>query len=323
MNRIIGLAALLTVGACAWAQRYEIMPIRSPEGAPAHVADVNDLGQVVGWRRDSQGNDRAFIWENGVATDLGDFGGNGTRAVAINNAGTVVGYSRDINYTRLAFVWTKKGGMRRLFPTDRSSWVGGINEAGDVVANQGGRAFLVSAGNTIVLPTRYANGQSYTADITDAREIVGGDFQYQGETPYPTIWFRGVNIELPGAGFAWPIRINNNGQIAGYTGYWGSLGEPVTWINRQIIYLPMLAYGGQALDVDESGLIVGYLHDESYRSHAVVWRNLRISNLNNEEFAKAGWHLSSAHAINERGQIVGSAKYGTTYISYMLTPISR
>ncbi|MDQ2986921.1 MAG: DUF3466 family protein [Armatimonadota bacterium] len=326
MNRILGFVVLLALSACAWTQRYEITRVEGPRGAVSwgtYVSDINDLGQVVGVWRKFGGYDRAFIWENGVATDLGGFGGNGTHAVAINNAGTVVGNSRDVHGVRLAFVWTKEGGMKRLFPSRSSTWATGINEAGDVVGSGYGGAFLVSDGVTTVLPLRFPNGQSYTADINDIGEIVGGDFQYQGETPYPTLWIKGVNFGLPGGGFAWPMRINNNGQIAGYTGFWGSLGEPVTWINRQIIYLPMLAYGGQALDIDENGLIVGYLHDESYRSRAVVWRNLQISNLNNRALKAAGWHLISAHAINERGQIIGRGSFKGSYPSYLLTPVSR
>lgn len=325
MYRIIGLAVLLTANACLWAQRYEITRVEAPHGSvgAVYVEDVNDRGQVVGRWRDAGGNDRAFFWENGVSIDLGSFGGDATRAASINNAGTVVGDSEDASGANHAFVWTKRGGMQRLFSGRTPTWARSISEAGDIVAQTHKRAYLISDGITTVLPLRFPNGSSYVMDINDGGEIVGGDFASQSEFPYPTIWVKGVSYGLAGGFSTFPTRINNKGQIVGYTLPGWSLGVPVTWINRQIHYLPMIDYGGTAEDVDEEGLIVGSLHDENHGNQAVVWRDLQFSNLNNEEFSAAGWHLSSAKAINEQGQIVGNGRFGNSYASFLLTPVSR
>jgi probable HAF family extracellular repeat protein len=54
--------------------------------------DINDIGQIVGWM-----GSRAYIYEDGVVTDLNDLilPGSGitlNKATAINNAGQIVGY---------------------------------------------------------------------------------------------------------------------------------------------------------------------------------------------------------------------------------------
>src|SRR5688572_14418841 len=172
MNRLIGFAVLLILSAHPVAQGYEITPIRGPELGPVHVSDINDIGQVVGWWRNSGGYDRAFFWENGVATDLGGFGGNTSRAISINNAGTVVGSSEDAASVRHAFVWTKQQGLRRLFSGRGPGVAMSINEAGDIVAYGNRFAYLVSGGVTTVLPRRFPDGSSYVTDINDAGQIV-------------------------------------------------------------------------------------------------------------------------------------------------------
>src|SRR6185436_7448641 len=52
----------------------------------AHANDINDVGQVVG-----SAAGRAFLWQNGVMTELGTLGGNSSGAGAINGIGVVVG----------------------------------------------------------------------------------------------------------------------------------------------------------------------------------------------------------------------------------------
>jgi probable HAF family extracellular repeat protein len=82
----------------------------------------------------------ALLWENGVATDLGNLGGTGgiagNHACAINNRGQVVGHSELTNDTTFhGFLWTKAAGMRDLgtLPGDYASLALGINDGGEVV----------------------------------------------------------------------------------------------------------------------------------------------------------------------------------------------
>src|SRR5207244_10248449 len=84
--------------------------------------------------------DHAFLWQNGVMTDLGTLpGSTSSTATAINNSGQVVG-----NSGNHAFFWDK-GVMTDLgtLPGYTGSVVArAINDSGQVVGASGNHAFL-------------------------------------------------------------------------------------------------------------------------------------------------------------------------------------
>ena len=107
---------------------------------------INDKGQVVGISGacgvavGDVSAAHAVIWENGVPTRIGDFGGHTWNTpTAINNAGVVVGFSlpADKEGTRFyrAFVWTKSTGTKMLdqIAGDVRSAAFGINDDGQIV----------------------------------------------------------------------------------------------------------------------------------------------------------------------------------------------
>ena len=65
------------------------------QGTASHANDINNAGQVVGYFSTADGV-RAFMWQNGSTTDLGD-----GLAFGINNAGLVVGQDAGSQ----AFMW--------------------------------------------------------------------------------------------------------------------------------------------------------------------------------------------------------------------------
>lgn len=65
-------------------------------GTTSQALGINDSEQIVGEASDGNGQQRAFVWENGTMTDLNSFlpSGSGwilTTAKAINNSGQIVG----------------------------------------------------------------------------------------------------------------------------------------------------------------------------------------------------------------------------------------
>lgn len=61
-------------------------------GAYSIAWDINNAGQVVGeWGPSSEGGSHAFVFKDGVLTDLGDLGGGISYALSINDRGDIVG----------------------------------------------------------------------------------------------------------------------------------------------------------------------------------------------------------------------------------------
>lgn len=75
-----------------------------------------------------------------------------------------------------------------------------------------------------------------------------------------------------------------------------------------------------AQDINDKGQIVGI-----YEASAVLWYRGKVTDLNEVAPIPANWNLVSAKAINNKGQIVGTATVGdkTVKRAFLLTPIER
>jgi hypothetical protein len=83
-------------------ERAVLLPTLGGENAQAQA--INDLGDVVGLSEDSQMHNRATLWHDGRAVNLGTLGG-ASFATGINNEGVVVGYYLDQTNRQRACVW--------------------------------------------------------------------------------------------------------------------------------------------------------------------------------------------------------------------------
>jgi len=72
-------------------------------GGEGQARAVNDAGQVVGWSRTASGELRAFLWEEGVMSDLGIPDSVGRD---INQSGDVVGYYPILGHDH-GFLWQR------------------------------------------------------------------------------------------------------------------------------------------------------------------------------------------------------------------------
>jgi probable HAF family extracellular repeat protein len=154
---------------------------------------INDRGQIVGIYTTNivmpggGAASHAFIYENGVTTDIGTLGGFEARARDINDKGQVVGQSQLANNTvPRAFIY-ENGQMRALPLLGTSQFSAadafGINERGQVVGysegiGRGRRAVLWEDGEVIDLnvyaPDLPAGWRLEEAtDINEEGDIVG------------------------------------------------------------------------------------------------------------------------------------------------------
>jgi len=133
-----------------------------PGSVFSYAMAINNVGQVVG---DSvfcgACNDRATLWQDGIAIDLGTLGGSDSVASDINDAGQIVGNSKNASGDYRAVLWNTAGTIVDLnsfldAATVEAGWVlyeaNAINRDGWIVGgaintiNMTSSAFLLTPG---------------------------------------------------------------------------------------------------------------------------------------------------------------------------------
>ena len=333
----LALAVVLLPSATAAPERqakYAVRDLGTLGGTVTAAADVNAMGQVVGFSMTSEGFLHAFVWDRGVMTDLGTLGGESSYATAINDSGWVVGFSQ-ISRSRSshAFLWRKGVGMKDLGTLGGDqSFAADVNNAGLVV----GRAFDASAN---------PHGFVWTA-AAGMRALSGGD-------PFSL-----ATGTAPGT----------NGPVAGSAGLplvpgrWRTTGTPFSAFT-----LPRGFNQGQGAAIDARNDVVGSASTSTglvrafYRSSAGTMRVLRVPDIQNSEAAsisnslrvvgtayddpffltsawlartptaparlllelvpaEAAWTFAYATSVNDRGQIAGTGLHRGRTRGYLLTP---
>lgn len=239
--------AAALVAAADSPSRYTIGDLGLPRGS--HATAMNVRAQVVGytWRSTDEPGASAWIWDpaHGVRTlrSRGE-----TYPVDINDRGQVAGTARTVAYPYRyrAFVWDARRGMRYL-PMP-SGWsdpeARAISESGQVVGvvyrkPQQGRAFVWDSRTGVrILPrlhTESRHCEPYA--INAAGQVVG----------YCTVPSRDGRHEWRHA-FRWDPRTGIKDL--------GNLGDPSST---------------EALDINDSGQVMGRSRTRSGSSHAFVW----------------------------------------------------
>ena len=272
------------------------------------AAAINENGVVLGYR--SGGG--AILWsESGNVPNLDGAPFTGT---AVNDAMVIAGigpasetYAGQKFASAHAVQW-KDGTLTDLgtLPGHTYSNAMGMNAAGDVIGTSSiatddadgccldPRAVIWHDGKISELPFTWAYS------INSRGEILGGTFV--GDSWKVLIWRDGTSTILTGGCFDSPAGVsailNDSGQVAGTC-----MNKPFIWKNGEVTPLPMPddCLGAGVRDIDDHGRVVGYvLCSTSPTQRAAVWMNGSVFMLP----APSG--ESSAQAINNRGQIIGT-----------------
>lgn len=281
-SQILVLAAFFTFlwATCTQAAIvYEVIDLGTLGGDSSVAYSINDTGQIVGWAEDSEGNERATLFDptgDGKNIDLGTLRGDESWAYSINDASQIVGSaSNGVDLWRHATLFDPTGA--------------GANIDLGAVGIDGGEALAINAAGEIV-------GWSYSPDLWRHATL----FDPTGV---------GVNVDMSyliGCAYS----INTAGQIVGTKTYYSGG-------NRAIIYDPTGAYNnielhknmgrqprryGGAYAINDAGQIVGY-----EEARAALFDVTGAGN--NIDLGTLGGDHSEALSINDAGQIVGSAEY--------------
>jgi probable HAF family extracellular repeat protein len=178
---------------------------------------------VTGRTYTAEGLSHAFLYHDGVFTDIGALPGaaNATQSVgyAISNVGTIVGQSK---WEAMIYADGIMSGLKR-----RTAHIAyGVNDAGDVVGILENRspmahAFLFSGNNLIDLGTLDGDPDSVSIayDINSRQQIVGTGWINGNSAQRAFLYENGVlrDIGTLSGGYAGATAINNLGHIVGYS----------------------------------------------------------------------------------------------------------
>jgi probable HAF family extracellular repeat protein len=247
---------------------------------------INGNGQVVGFSSDANGNQRSFLYSDGVMSDLGNIGGVeglwSRGAFGINDKGQVVGGGEweevpggSVSYSAYLYEKGKMNSLGMLTPGANYSEASGINNKGQVV------------GYSQVL---YADGSG-------------------GSTNHAFLWDADQGMQdlgtLPGSldSISMASGINDNGQVVGSSNYGGSSNRAFLWKDGVMSDIGTLGgNSSSATGINNKGQIVGAAQLATNYSHAFLFSGGVMTDL-----GTLGGAYSVANGINDNGQVVGGS----------------
>ena len=264
----------------------------SKSGGPT---DINSKLQAVGVKEGSTGH-VGFRYENGKMIDVGMLpGSNFAEAHAINESGQIVGESSDVvNGPLGAFFWDNGNQFALELPVGPNSIAHDINDNSQVVGWMGQNA----------ISTAYAEA-----------------FLWENGKTTP--------LGIPSPGVSSEARaISNNGLVCGVYAYpnpngGASIRRAFLWTEGVVTELGILPgyLRSLAMDVNNDSTVVGFC-SINLPTHAFIWRNGAMNDLNDFIPPELELELNQAVAINDNGQIACSGLDETgSFVAVLLTPI--
>lgn len=338
------LGALALVASCsAWANpQYRVTAIELPS-APSSVTPVgiNRHGQVALTSEQSpNGSSQAYVWSALTGLTALPLSTGYARVNGINDAGLVVGYADGA-----VFTWDTATGSALLHRQGAlaQSQVYALNQRGDFagMTDKSGRWVAASwqGGSRQELGVLLQNvniGFDMARAINDSGMIAGG-------ARSQISWNEHAFVYTPEGGmvdigtlygendFSTAHGINDFGQVVGWSrrsgqaaqrafvwsaqGGMQDLGHLFPGYSQEYVY---------AYDINNQGLVVGGTSSFG-RYHGFLWNQTsglqKLDDLVDNTGRATPWQINSAFAINEAGQIVGSAMLDGRTIAVLLTPV--
>jgi len=311
-------------------------------GEFARIADdvnvsLSDDGTVAYWIKKTDGTVHAALWRSGQTTIVEDVPGYpNTIARAINRHGDIAGWMNTSNNpvdslsTTQGFI--RHGGNIRRIPGlgGRDSRVLGLNDKGMAVgtasATDGARrAFVTSSSGASDLGT-LPSGKSSSAYAINNSGVIAGVADVEGKSNHAVLWKHGKIKDLgtlPHGVTSSARTINDRGQIAGFADTPDGV-HAFLYSNGTMQDLGTLGSDpSEASGMNNHGDVVGGSNIDARRRHAFLWRDGRMTDLNALLPKGSPWVLSNAFSINDRGQIVCSARSKSVPLHLLLlTPQS-
>jgi probable HAF family extracellular repeat protein len=241
-----------------------------------YPVSINDAGQVVGYYYMPTGNARAFLWENGVYTDLGTLGGAVAVAQQISNDGVIVGYSYNADGKRRPAVW--RSGVISQLPaptgqetnTSLSGSARSINANGDIVGHYGNNAVKWTSAGAQIIGVFDGEERSEAYGINAGGLVIGTTFTTGSFVHKNWNWSGSIMSAQP---------FSDAHELAA-----------------------LAAESGQILN--DAGHVVGSTTDENWNTRAFVYRDGAVQLLPHAS-ADMNDGFAAALGLNEAGDVAG------------------
>ncbi|NOG54045.1 MAG: hypothetical protein HND57_06910 [Planctomycetes bacterium] len=206
----------------------EIISLGTLGGEWSHAYGINDSGQVVGKAQydPESGKRHAFIWSDGVMTELQGFVyDSSSEAWDINNLGEAVGFAWPDSGSQHAVMWTVAGELVDLTAQNQTGEAYGINDLSEVVGfNERSWATLWRNGQQININDGSLSSYSRAYAINNATEVVGYYIHWLTDDPRAFVWTEETGLKTledlvaPQSRWelAYAIDINDFGMIVGF-----------------------------------------------------------------------------------------------------------
>jgi probable HAF family extracellular repeat protein len=295
---------------------------------------------VEGWATLANGDEHAFLWHDGVMTDLGTLGGPNSdsgwppsesgNAAGGAETGAVDPYAENYcayndNLLCRAFFWRSSTKKMTALPTlgGNNGYGAGVNDW-DVVAGNAENTTPepACAGTSQYFqfePVLWINGRvkqlpNFPGDPDGAANGIndwGQAIGWSGNCFNPVhalLWQNGnvTNLGNLGGTLAEPIVISNAGQVTGYSNLSGDqYFHAFLWTWGKMADLGTLPgdVSSAGYYLNDWGQVVGPSYDASGNSRAFIWQNGVMTDLNIIMPANSPFYLLAGMAINDEGQI--------------------
>jgi len=323
---------------------YTITEISGPDFISEAALGISDSGSVVGSAyHPSGGYSHAFLWKNGVMTDLGTLGGKYSYGYGVNNKDQVVGESWTEgvpNTYRRAFIW-QDNSIVELASFGSDSMAYKINDESEAVGDAYSfsfgqwRSFYSGKGRLTELGSLDGN-ETDVYSINERGQVVGFSLKNNGND-HAFLWQDGAMQDLmPEVNFSRAFDINNEGQVTGMA-WMPLLSQFHAFLyqkNKPVIDLGTLGNDdySEGKAVNDLGQVVGHsrIFNNTQDWRPFLWQDenrngktdpLEMIELNVLLPAGSGWVLKYVSDINNKGQIVGWGYLNGYQRGFLLSPV--